>query len=238
METLSKDWLTTGLVDFEYKKYVLLAYLKQVKQFFGRVELYPYLADLVFHYKNLTQIKENKSMLVQDFPKELSLENLKNLELNYKRIVEDDAVMAEIEAIIEFALPRFKNALQDGAEIYDFVESQCEIQPVGISSLYKNEGYLLVAQPPQNQADIYRYQISVFENSLEPLRSLQTNFIETQRRTLASGYEQMKLSLLKRFKDLPNPATFLVVSKSNFPNQQTLMPVVKRMFIKHLAQAA
>lgn len=238
METLSKDWLTAGLVDFEYKKYVLLAYLKQVKQYFGRVELYPYLADLIFHYKNLMQIKENKSMLVQDFPKELSLENLKNLELNYKKMVEDDAVMAEIETIIEFALPRFKNALQDGTEIFEFVESQCEIQPVGLSSLYKNEGYLMVTQPPQQEADIYRYQISVYENALEPMRSLQTTFIETQKRTLALGYEQMKLSLLKRFKDLPNPATFLVVSKSNFPSQQTLMPVVKRLFMKHLTQAA
>ena len=28
MEKLSKDWLTQGLIDFEYKKYVLMAYLQ------------------------------------------------------------------------------------------------------------------------------------------------------------------------------------------------------------------
>ena len=49
MEKLSQDWLTQGLIDFEYKKYVLLAYLKTAKESFGRVELYPFLTDLVFH---------------------------------------------------------------------------------------------------------------------------------------------------------------------------------------------
>ena len=54
MEKLSKDWLTQGLIDFEYKKYLLLAYLQKAKKSFEKVELYPFLADLVFHYRNLT----------------------------------------------------------------------------------------------------------------------------------------------------------------------------------------
>ncbi len=41
MESLKDNWLTEGLIDFEYKKYVLLAYMKRVKESFGRVELYP-----------------------------------------------------------------------------------------------------------------------------------------------------------------------------------------------------
>ena len=53
MEKLSKDWLTQGLIDFEYKKYVLMAYLQRVKTSFERIELYPFMADLVFHYRNL-----------------------------------------------------------------------------------------------------------------------------------------------------------------------------------------
>jgi hypothetical protein len=42
MEKLKENWLTEGLIDFEYKKYVLLAYLKSVKESFSRVELYPF----------------------------------------------------------------------------------------------------------------------------------------------------------------------------------------------------
>src|SRR3954465_10370652 len=108
MEKLSKDLLTQGLIDFEYKKYLLLAYLQTVKASFGKVELYPFLGDLIFHYRNLVAVKENKTLIRDSFPKELSLEEIKKLELRYRELVEDDSVMNELENIIEFALPQIK----------------------------------------------------------------------------------------------------------------------------------
>src|SRR5690349_6182067 len=108
MDRLSKDWLTQGLIDFEYKKYMLMAYLHTVKNSFERTELYPFMADLVFHYRNLLGIKENKTLIQESFPKEISLEEFKKLELSYRKMVEDDAVMNELESIIDFALPQIK----------------------------------------------------------------------------------------------------------------------------------
>src|SRR5687768_2734174 len=142
MEKLSKDWLTQGLIDFEYKKYMLLAYLKTVKKSFERVELYPFMADLVFHYRNLMAVKENKTLIRESFPKEISLEEFNKLELTYRAMIEDDSVMSELESIIEFSIPQIKDSLQEGSVIYDYVESQCEISPVGVTPLYANEGYL------------------------------------------------------------------------------------------------
>ena len=52
---LKENWLTEGLIDFEYKKYQLLAYLKRVKDSFNKVELYPFLSDLVFSFSPLLQ---------------------------------------------------------------------------------------------------------------------------------------------------------------------------------------
>lgn len=235
---LTKDWITQGLIDFEYKKYMLLAYLQNVRKSFSRVELYPHLADLVFHFRNLQELKQQQVILRDAFPKELSMEDLKKLELNYKRVIEDDAVMEELASIIEYALPQFKSSLDEGAIIYEHVESQCEIAPIGLTPLYANEGYLFVSQPPEKETIIYRYQISIYEDRNEPLRSIQTTYLETQVKNLASTYENIKLDLMKRFKDLPNPATFLVLSKAKFPQQETLMPVVKRLFVKHLSKVA
>ncbi len=124
MEKLSKDWLTQGLIDFEYKKYVLMAYLQTVKSSFSKVELYPFLADLVFHYRNLQALKDNKALFRESFPKELSIEEIKTLELRYREMIEDDSVMNELESIINFALPQIKESLQEGSVIYEYVESQ------------------------------------------------------------------------------------------------------------------
>ena len=83
--------------------------------------------------------------------------------------------MQEIESIIEFSLPQLKTSLDEGSFIYDYVESQCEISPVGLTSLYANEGYLFISQPPQKETDIYRYQVTIFDNSNEKLRGIHTH---------------------------------------------------------------
>jgi hypothetical protein len=238
MEKLSQDWLTQGLIDFEYKKYVLMAYLHTVRRSFDRVELYPFLADLVFHYRNLQALRDNKALFRDSFPKELSLEEIKTLELRYREMIEDDTVMSELEAIINFALPQIKDSLQEGSVIYEHVESQCQISPVGVTPLYAQEGYLFVTQPPEKETTIYRYQMSIYEGSQEQLRSLNTKFIDRVEKSPANTYERLKLDLIRRFKDLPNPAAYLILAKMKFPFSETLMPVAKRLFVKHISQSA
>lgn len=238
MDRLKDNWLTEGLIDFEYKKYQLLGYFKEVKNSFNRVELYPFLSDLVFHYRNLVSLKENHSLLRDSFPKELSQDGLKNLELNYQRMIEDDCLMQEIESIIEYALPQFKTSLDEGSYIYESVESKCEISPVGLTSLYANEGYLFVSQPPEKETHIYRYQVTIFEQSSETMRGLHTHFLQTAERSLSSTYENLKLNLIKKYAELPNPSVYLVLSKLKVPFDQTLMPVAKRLLVKQISKAA
>ena len=238
MDKLKDNWLTDGLIDFEYKKYQLLDYFKEVKNSFSRVELYPFLSDLVFHYRNLISLKENHSLIRDSFPKELSPEGLKNLEVNYKRMIEDDLIMQEIESIMEYALPQFKASLDEGSYIYEYVESKCEISPVGLTSLYANEGYLFVTQPPEKETHVYRYQATIFEQSTEVMRGIHTRFMLTAERSLSSTYENLKLSLIRQYSELPNPSVYLVFSKLRFPFDQTLMPVAKRLLVKQISKAA
>ncbi len=235
---LKENWLTEGLIDFEYKKYILLAYLKKVKESFHRVELYPFLADMVYHYRNLKAIQENKSMIYDAFPKELSSEDLRNLELNYRTIMDDDAIMKEIESIIEFAIPQLKAHLEEGSVIYDYVESKCKIEPVGLSSLAVNEGYVFITQPPEVETRIFRYHTTIFGNSTDNLRGISLRYIFKEKRSIANSYEKIKLRLIKQFQDLPNPATYLILSTLKFPFTPTLMPVAKRLLVKQVSMAA
>lgn len=238
MERLNDGWLTEGLIDFEYKKYQLMAYFKHVKESFNRVELYPFLSDLVFHYRNLLQVKDNHSLLRDSFPKEISPEGLKNLELNYRRMIADDMLMQELESIIAFAVPQFKSSLDEGAFIYDYVESCCEISPVGLTSLYAKEGYLFIAQPPEKETNVYRYQVTIFEQSSELMQGIHTQHLLTAPRTIGNTYEHLKLTLIRQYTELPNPSVYLVLSKLKFPYDKTLMPIARRLLVKQLAKAA
>ena len=95
---------------------------------------------------------------------------------------------------------------------------------------------LFVTQPPEKETNVYRYQMSIFEDSQEQLRSLNTQFVETIPRSLSNTYERLKLDLIKKFTDLPNPAAFLILSKMKFPFSETFMPVAKRLFVKHISK--
>lgn len=238
MSTLKSDWLTDGLIDFEYKKYIVLGYLKKVKENFGRTALYPDLSDLLFHYKNILSVKKNKQLIYDHFPAAISREDFKKLQLNYEKIVEDDGVMKEIEEILSFSIPCFADVLNEGKDIYEFVENNMEISAIGLSPLYKHEGYLFIDEEFKKEVMIYRFQISVFESADEVYRGVNVEFVESKRKSLGVSFEKVKLELVKAYKLLPNPATYAIHTRFKFPFEATLMPVAKRLLVKHITKSA
>src|ERR1700712_4455830 len=104
MKQLSETWFAEGYIDFELKKYTLLAYLQEVDKYFGQNKLYPQLADVIFQYNNLLHFKSNKQYLQQQFPKRLTQVDLQRLQVLYEAMIEDDDIMQELEAIIQFAM--------------------------------------------------------------------------------------------------------------------------------------
>jgi hypothetical protein len=234
MKELQKDWITSGLIDFEYKKYILLAYLKNVRENFDQQILYPFLSDLIFHYRNLLSIKDNKKLLYENFPGVISKPDFEKLKVNYQKIVQDDEVMAEIEDILEFSISKCKETINAGKDIYEYVEENVEISTIGLSPLYAKEGYLMISERAKHDMKIFRFQISVFENADEKYQGLHTEFIDSVYKSITHTYEQVKLSLIRKYQDLPNPATYLVSVKINLPFYETLFPVAKRLLVKHI----
>lgn len=235
MKSLKKDWLTSGLIDFEYKKYTLLAYLKEVKKEFDQHRLYPYLSDLVIHYQNLVSFKENKTFVYDSFPQKLTQADLRNLELVYEKIVQDDAMMKELEEIVHFAIPQLEEVVNDGKDIYESVQEHIQIAPVGINVLYTDEGYFFLQQLNVDMTSIYQYQITFFESSSGRYRGIHTSYIESVKRTLTSTPEALKISLVKRYKHLPVPASYIIEVNIDYPFHETILPIVKRNFVKYLA---
>src|ERR1700760_4915621 len=97
MKTLSETWFADGYIDFELKKYTLLAYLQEISRHFNENKLYPQLADIIFHYNNLAAFRENKKYLQEQFPKRLSGVQIERLQVLYEQMVEDDDLMNELE---------------------------------------------------------------------------------------------------------------------------------------------
>jgi hypothetical protein len=238
MKSLGINWFIEGSIDFEYKKYILLDYLQEINRYFDKSKLYPNLTDLIFHYNNLLFFKKNKSMLQQSFPQRLTQADIAAVKLTYQKIVDDDSSMLEIEQIIAYALQKMDPAIQTGKEIYDFVESQLNIDPVGIVPLQPFSGYFSLRNGRERTNFIYEYQITIFENKDDKYRGININFIDTYEESILNTPESLKLNLIRRNQYMPNPAVYYVQSDITFPLEQTLLPVAKRSLVKYISKAA
>jgi hypothetical protein len=238
MKTLSETWFADGYIDFELKKYTLLAYLQEIHKYFNENKLYPQLAEIIFHYNNLAAFRENKKYLQEQFPKKLSGVQLEKLQILFEQMIEDDELMQELEEIINYATGEIQRTITNGTEIYEFVEDKLVIFPVGIVPLDSNEGYFFLSEGGNNDTRVYQYRLSFFEKHDEKYRSIRTEYIDSWTRNLVNTYENIKAELIRNKTGLPNPAVYSIETDLKFPVDETLLPVAKRSLVRYISNKA
>ncbi|HZH01736.1 MAG TPA: hypothetical protein VEY32_11675 [Flavisolibacter sp.] len=235
MKQLSETWFAEGYIDFELKKYTLLAYLKEISSYFDQNRLYPQLSDLIFHYNNIVAFRENKKYLQEQFPKKLTGIQIEKLQLLYEQMIEDSELMQELEDIINYSADEMKTTISNGAEIYEFVEQNLTISPIGLVPLDSQEGYFFLSAGNSKATRVYHYRLSFFEKHDERFRSMKTSYIDLLQRSIVNSYENIKYNLIKTRSELSNPAVYCIETELQFPVEETLLPIAKRSLVKFIA---
>jgi hypothetical protein len=238
MKTLSETWFAEGYIDFELKKYTLLAYVQEVSKYFGENKLYPQLSDLIFHYNNLVAFRENKKYLQEQFPKKLTGIQIEKLQVLYEQMIEDNELMSELEEIIQYSAGIMKTTISNGTEIYEFVEGQLTIAPVGLVPLDVQEGYFFLCSGSSKNTWVYQYRLSFFEKHDEKYRSIKTVYVDRLQRSFVNTYENIKYGLIRNNAQIPNPAVYSIETELSFPVEETLLPIAKRSLVKFITTAA
>ena len=144
-------------------------------------------------------------------------------------------VIEQLFGLIDWALPAVKTVTDEGVAMFDFVNANLSIDVVGIMPIYRDEGYAFVSDRKENMLHVLRYEMSIFSDKDDNYRALKT--VEIESRTIDAvivAPEDVKLQLIERHRDLPNPATYLVDTDLDFPFDATILPVAKRKLMKHL----
>ena len=238
MKTLSETWFADGYIDFELKKYTLLAYLQEIHRNFSENKLYPQLADIIFHYNNLAAFRENKKYLQEQFPKKLTGLQLERLQVLFEQMIEDDELMQELEEIINYATQEIQRTISNGTEIYEFVEDKLIIFPVGLVPLDSHEGYFFLSEGGFSDTRVYQYRLSFFEKHDEKYRSIRTEYVDSWSRNLVNTYENIKAELIRLKTGLPNPAVYSIETELKFPVDETLLPIAKRSLVRYISGKA
>ena len=235
MKPLSETWFAEGFIDFELKKYTLLAYLQHVNKYFNENKLYPQLADIVFHYNNIVAFRDNRKFLQEHFPKQLTEINMQKLQVVYEKMIEDSDMMKELEEIIHYSEQKIKSTIQNGTEIYEFVEAKLNIEPVGLIPLDTTEGYLLICDCRFNTTVAYQYHLTIYEKHDEKYRGIRTDFVNQWIRSVSNSPENIKAELIRNRREFPNPAVYNIETTLAYPLEETLLPIAKRSFVKYIS---
>jgi hypothetical protein len=224
MLKLKENWLTEGLMDVEYKQYELLAYITKIENRFDNLQLYPYYTDIIHHYDNLLNYKVLKEALREQFPKEIIDFSLKNTEIIYEDLIPEAEFMVVIDSIVDFGISKFKKLINYGKFIYDEVETCIDITEFGISSVNRNKGYIII-----NNGDInvYEYELSLYGIDDKILKS---KLVRVYPKEFKLSLEAIRLDLI--LESPTNLSTFYVDSPIEYPIDETLLPIVKRMLVK------
>ncbi|WP_332367960.1 hypothetical protein [Spirosoma telluris] len=162
MKKLQPDWFTHNWLDAEYQKYVVMAYLQAVQQNFTEYKLCPDLPELRSHYDAGIRFARGKGTLNAAFPKRVSRVSGPPPRIEYKSEVTDPDFMTEVDAIMEFALPRFQALLTEGHQRWADIAQSLTLAPVGLLPLRPEEGYLLIHATSQAETQVYYFSMRLY----------------------------------------------------------------------------
>jgi hypothetical protein len=232
MIQLEENWFADGVIDFEYKKYMLLAYLQLVDKSFASSKLYPYLGELVQHYGNLNNFLKHKNAAHAAFPKKIDRIDLEKFIISYEASVKDDKLMDEIMKILDFSIPVIKKHLEEGKEIYEWIESQLYLRQLGIVPLQVEYGYMLIRNGNEPESKIYNYNLTIFQSAEENYRGISTRYVTS---ITAGSWFNVQANLMHVENLLAPPPVYAIESEYYFPLSETLLPIAKRVLVRHLA---
>ncbi len=229
MKKLSDNWFTEGIIDLEYQQYILLDYLQAAKKQYNEYRIYPYLSDLIRHHKNLVKFQENKNTLFNSFPKKLTGINITEGRLEYENTEKDS--LSDVSEIVEFALPEFKKHIEIGQALYDAIDKQLIVEPIGIQPLYKKEGYIMVNVG--KSIKVFQFIISSLEINEEKFVGVNFTHLAKYDANMINLSQKNKLKILEKSKDIPNACSYFVNIHNDFSNvlEESIIPILKRKII-------
>jgi len=236
METkdLPNDWVFRPAFDLELKQYTLLAYLQRVTKRFGEQKLYPYLYELDGHLDTLLTLRNKKEELAHSLLGELmGFDPATGRAM--RSAVEGPELLGVVDAVIDFAVPGLRSAIEQGLELRARIAERIRFGPVGVQPLRISEGWLMLRTG--SEARIYSYTIPLvheYQGSYR-YRSVLTRYAGSYTLSLRNTFERIRSEFLVGRSELPVPATFAFEADASIPHIETFMPLAKQLLYEQVA---
>lgn len=213
-EILSDSWLTTNPIDFEYKKYLVLAYDQITNENLNKKKIYPSLTDVVDQLMYVNGFLKNMIAFENSALEVDRIDWLKK-QVIYKSKVCNNS-FDEIKEIAIFSKAILSDLYIKLKNLYDDVDGSIVITGNQYSIFDKYNGYIIMKY--RNRKDkIMEYQI--YKTLIpEPTFHLKTS----------------KVKQKEYYENRYNRNIFEIIVNEEYPVKETTIPVVRRKFLMHV----
>jgi hypothetical protein len=214
MRITEPDFFFKDPIDFEHKKWLLYSFIKEIEDDFNLYKLYPSIEQVKFNISNLEKWKYSKELY--------SLKKVKGIDFERLTLLydmEDESKeIKEIDKIVNFSILNLNDVFNKGKEIFRKIETSLIWNTIGLIPEYRSEGYLLIQI--DKWINIFKYKIF--------LDFIDIDFLTRKEISLYNTSNNIKLNLIKDYKELPNPMVF-EIKTDDYPLEDSIIPIIKKV---------
>jgi hypothetical protein len=235
---LEHDWIFQDPIDFEYKKYVLLAYLKKIDELIGQNKIYPSFIEISLQLASLqTLIKENIILYTNkkftSFDDEVLLKEL--IATPAPKVNEQDK--EEIEKVIKYSAKKFYEYFSIFKGYWQLVFETISFSVKRNKKYIESEnGYIVYHLKSSNQIFVWEYHLKDSEVIVDD-QNINVNLIyDGDKKGLTLN---QIINNFSSFSESQKKKTPVVEFKSEkeYPINETLLPLFKRKLVSHIYQS-
>lgn len=235
---LDPEWIYQDPIDFEHKKYKLLAYLQKCDKRFDELKIYPDFVELSLHLANLQSISKEKTMLTTKKKFKSCDDEILFKELIPKKIPKlDDAEQLEIDKTVRYSGEKIYEAFNIAKSIWTIAQDAISVQiKKNKDRLEDGMGYIYFRRRSNEKLLVWEYEIKKeadYELSTKAYLKLIFSGSSDEKTFTDIIEEKSTWNHTEYFKDIP---VFEVKSSQEFPFEETFIPMMKRQLMSYVFQ--
>jgi len=235
---LDPEWIYKEPIDFEHKKYTLLAYLQKCDRRFDELKIYPDFVELSLHLANLQSLSKENTLLT--IKKNLSSYDD---EILFKDLVPKippklrDEQQKEIDKTVKYSGQKIYEAFEIAKSIWNVAHDSISVQiRKNKTRLEDGRGYIFHRKKFEDQIYLWEYEIRK-EVTDDHYSKTFLNFIfsgGTDEKSFVELIEENSTwSNTDFYKEIP---VFEVKCSQDFPFEETFIPMMKRALMAYIFQ--
>lgn len=220
MDTNKFAWLTEGTVDYELKRYKMLAILKKLKERLANNEVWPVIEEVEEQLDNLyktkyeIEVKDGNNKVAKDI-------DFINFEIVYEELYNDKTEEYRIvDSIVEDAIIEFGDIYMDARKLWREIEKTIKLTWIPEKPGILKEGYAIIT----HEEMCYAYSFIKPSKMKNSWRSLKLELVEK--------FEFSNTNIVKFYDDVQDEEESLMFCRitsqvSGLPFDEALIPIAK-----------